>query len=56
MQVIKLSVGEDVKLSPADFIGKLLEIHEESYCWGLGGFRSDKNRVLLLMAQNAKPI
>lgn len=31
MKVIKLSVGEDVNLSPADFIGKLLEIHKESY-------------------------
>lgn len=31
MKVIKLSVGEDVNLSPADFIGKLiLEMHEES--------------------------
>lgn len=32
MKVIKLSVGEDVNLSPADFIGKcILEMHKESY-------------------------
>lgn len=32
MEVIKLSVGEDVNLSPADFIGKLIfERHEELY-------------------------
>lgn len=33
MKIIKLSVGEDVNLSPADFIGKLiLERLKELYC------------------------
>lgn len=66
MKVIKLSVGEDVNLSPADFIGKpILERLEELYTAKKHYSRifkknyfviHDKNRELILKTQNAKTI